>query len=131
MPKKRTTKKAASRKLTATKRSTPKKIEDKLLENLIELQKVHTNLAQKFDKLSDQIAGLLGLFEMAARSFANQPHIKTANRDKEFLEKIDTLLDQNKTLAKGLTLMEQKMREKIYGPISSPNRQRPRPAPRY
>ena len=54
---------------------------------------------------------------MSARSFAKQPQIQITEKDKEFLEKIDKLLEQNKTIAKGLTLMEQKMRERLYGPV--------------
>ena len=113
MPKKR-----VKRSRTPKKKSD--KLENRILENLIELQKVHTNVAEKFEKLSEQISSLLALFEMSARTFAKQPHLQMAERDKEFLEKIDKLLDQNKTLAKGLTLMEQKMREKIYGSVVRP-----------
>ena len=36
-------------------------------------------------------------------------------KDKDFLEKIDRLLDQNKTLAKGLMLVEERIRERVYG----------------
>ena len=38
------------------------RIQEKVLENLIELQKVHTNLAERFDKLSTHLGGLLNLF---------------------------------------------------------------------
>ncbi len=86
-----------------------------LAKNLIELQKVHTDLAEKFDKLSKQISELLGLFEMAAKSFAQHPANQVSEKDTEFLDKIDKLLEQNKTIAKGLTMMEERMREKIYG----------------
>ena len=110
MPKKRVIKKIASRK-------TKVGIEDKILQNLVALQKVHTNLAEKFENLSEQISNLLALFESAARTIAKQAPAGITEKDKEFLEKIDKLLDQNKTIARGLTLMEQKMREKIYGPI--------------
>ena len=82
---------------------------------MVELQKLHVGLAEKFEKLSEQIAGLLALFETTARTFANTPDLKVAERDKEFLEKINKLLDQNKVLAKGLTLMEEKLRTKMYG----------------
>lgn len=103
--------------------SSPHTLEDKIAHNLIELQKVHVNLAEKFEKLSDQISSLLALFEMAARNFAKQPQIQSMEKDKEFLTKIDQLLDQNKVLAKGLTLMEEKMRERLYGPgIRPPSR---------
>ena len=88
-------------------------VQKQLVENLVHLQKVHTELAEKFDKLSRQISELLVLFEMAARSFSKQqisPII--TDRDKEFVEKVDKLLDQNKTIAKGLTLMEERIRER-------------------
>lgn len=88
-------------------------IEDKLLENLIKLQKVHTDLAEKFDKLSENISSLLSLFEHAAKNFTINPTLNIKESDKEFLEKIDKLLDQNKTIAKGLTVMEEKMKNKI------------------
>lgn len=117
------TKKRASHK--STRRHASGNIEEKVLENLVELQKVHTNLAEKFDKLSEQISELLALFEMTARSFATNPQIQAVEKDKEFLEKIDMLLEQNKTIAKGLTLMEQRIREKVYGPINPSHSSRP------
>jgi len=107
-------------KTSSIKKKTTGKLENQILQNLIELQKVHTNLAEKFEHLSDQISSLLALFEMSARTFAKQAPVQMVERDKEFLGKIDKLLEQNKTLAKGLTLMEQKLREKIYGPIVRP-----------
>lgn len=102
-------------------------LEEQTLHSLIELQKVHVNLAEKFDKLALQIQNLLALFEVAARNFAKQPHMQATEKDKEFLEKIDRLLDQNKVLAKGLTLMEEKMRERLYGPGVRPAFRGPSP----
>jgi len=90
-------------------------IESAMLHNIMELQKVHTNLIEKFDKLSKQMSDLLTLFEMAARSFAQNPANQSSEKDKDFLEKIDKLLDQNKTIAKGLTMMEERIKEKVYG----------------
>lgn len=106
-------------------------IEDKLIHNMIELQKVHAEMAEKFTKLSNQLSALLTLFEMTARSFAQQAHAPTIEKDKEFLDKIDKLLDQNKTIAKGLTLMDEKMRERLYGPSQSQTQAPalPRPMP--
>ncbi len=96
----------------------PKKmqLEEKLIENLVELQRVHTQLAEKFDSLSKQISSLLSLFEGAAQSFAKNPVNQFSEKDQEFLEKIDRLLDQNKTIAKGLTMMEERIRDKIHVP---------------
>ncbi|MDP4039177.1 MAG: hypothetical protein Q8P57_01180 [Candidatus Pacearchaeota archaeon] len=113
---------------TAKKTTTkPKeKLEDKIIQNLVALQKVHINLAEKFNSLSEQISNLLALFEASAKSFAKQPQIQATEKDKEFLEKIDKLLEQNKTIAKGLSLIEEKTRERLYGqgPL---NRMQPTP----
>jgi len=95
-------------------------LEEQTISSLVELQKVHVNLAEKFNKLSNQIENLLVLFELAARNFAKQPSMQNTEKDKEFLDKIDKLLDQNKLLAKGLLLMEEKMRERVYG-VSNQN----------
>ena len=90
------------------------KLEDRLIENMIKIQKVHTDLAEKFDKLTKEISALLKLFEATAASFSKNPALKISESDKKFLEKIDKLLEQNKTIAKGLALMEEQMRSKIY-----------------
>lgn len=88
-------------------------INEKLVENLIALQKIHANLAEKFDKLSGQISSLLALFETAAKDFSKQPAaIKESEKDKEFLEKIDRLLEQNKAIARGLIMVEDKLNAK-------------------
>ena len=95
-------------------------LEEKLIENLVELQKVHTQLAERFDKLSDQMSSLLSLFEGAAQSFARNPVNQVSDKDQEFLEKIDRLLEQNKTIARGLTLMEERIRDKVTQSVSQP-----------
>ncbi len=91
-------------------------IEEAVLKNLISLQKINTDLAEKFDRLAKEISTLLGLFEVTAKNFSKHIALGEYEKDKEFLEKIDKLLDQNKTLAKGLTLMEERLRERVYGP---------------
>jgi hypothetical protein len=86
-----------------------------LVENFVSLQRTMTNMAEKFDKLSDNISGLLKLFEISARSFMDKQPVPDLEKDKEFLNKLNLLIDQNKTIAKGLTLMEGKIRERLYG----------------
>ena len=54
MPKKRKT--SSTTKTRSTKKK--EKIEDKIVENLVELQKVHLNLAEKFDGLTKEISNL-------------------------------------------------------------------------
>ena len=93
-------------------------IEKAMLENFVSLQKVLTNLAVKFDSLSDNISKLLQLFEISAKTFVEKqtPELGGRKTDKDFLEKLDRLLEQNKIIAKGLTLMEEKLKDRLYGP---------------
>lgn len=111
-------------------------LEKMLIDNFVNLQRVLTNLSIKFDSLSDKISKLLQLFEISAKSFIEKqsPEIegeekdreKNEEKDKEFLNKLDILFEQNKTIARSLTLMEEKLREKIYGPnFETEERERP------
>ena len=103
------------------KKLTKAELERQLIDNFVNLQKVLTNLSIRFDALSDNISKLLQLFEISAKSFVEKfPEMGgtagiSKEKDKEFLGKVDTLLEQNKTIAKGLTLMEEKLRERVYG----------------
>lgn len=87
-----------------------------LIENFVNLQKVLTNLTVKFDNLSDNISKLLQLFEISAKSFIRKQE-EGNSEETDVLKKLDTLLEQNKTVAKGLTLIEEKIRHKLYGEI--------------
>lgn len=114
-----------------------------LIENFVMMQKSLTNLAVKFDTLSNNISNLLQLFEISARTFIRKQEgmiVPDAKEDKDLLNKLDTLLDQNKTIAKGLTLIEEKIRHKVgnESPIKDMmhtepefgEKPRPRPLPR-
>ena len=105
------------------------KFNEILVENFVNLQKAVTNLTIKFDSLSDQISKLLQLFEISARSFSEK--LSTAlpeiEKDREFLDKLNKLLDQNKVIAKGITLMEEKIRERVYGHPNTPSAQPTQP----
>lgn len=94
----------------------PKKnqeIENILIENFVSLQKVMSNLSVKFDSLTTQISKLLELFEMSAKALAEKDFdIEKNNRENaKILEKIENVLEQNKTIARGLTLMHDKINE--------------------
>jgi hypothetical protein len=98
------------------KKLTNREIQLSLIENFVGLQRVLTNLTLKFDTLSDNINKLLNLYEIAARSFIKKVEDGSlSGEDKDILKKLDTMLDQNKTVAKSLTLIEEKIRHKIYG----------------
>ncbi len=107
-----------------SKRMTSKQREELLIENFVGLQKVMTNLSIKFESLSDQISKLLRIYEMAARNIITGGK----ENDKELLDKINSLLDQNKTIAKGLVLMEEKVKNR--NEFQEAVRPMPRPLPR-
>lgn len=99
---------------------TKAEIEQMLIDNFTTLQKVLTNLSIKFDELSNNISKLLQLFEISAKSFAekysDKKQVELTNKpqqlDTEYLKKLDSLLDQNKTIAKGIMLMEERIRNR-------------------
>ena len=135
---KRTAKRKASRKRFVArkpvKRETlPKhdlKIERALIENFIGLQKVMVNLSVKFDELSNNISKLLNLFEISAKALAEKDLTmeKTERDDTKILKKMDNMFEQNRILARGLTLINVKLDEEP----GYPNVQRPmQPTPQF
>jgi hypothetical protein len=86
-----------------------------LVENFVSLQRVMVETSIKFDNLTGQISKLLELFEVSAKSLAEKDfEAEKNNRDnKKILEKIDGILEQNKTIARGLTLMNEKIEDTI------------------
>ena len=127
---KKTVTKEHKKKSSSEKRMTAKEREELLIENFVGLQHAMTNLSVKFGALSDNITKLLQVFEEAAKSFVSGGKLD----DKSMLKKIDSLLDQNKTIAKGLILMEGSLRNRsetvepksVYSEMSQP---KPRPLP--
>jgi hypothetical protein len=94
------------------KKMTAKQREELLIENFVGLQHAMTNMSIKFGALSDNISKLLQVFEEAAKNFVSGGK----SDDKDMLNKIDSLLNQNKTIAKGLVLMEGKLRSRAEEP---------------
>lgn len=84
------------------------KIERVLVENFVSLQHVITNLAVKFDNLSSQISKLLELFEISAKALAEKGTLGEERTDKKAVEKLDSLLEQNKIIAKGIALLHER-----------------------
>ena len=103
--KKRTKKKV----LTSNRRET-EKMEKILIENFISMQKVMANMAEKFDGLSKQLSKLLHLFENSAKALVEKEinlEFKGIDKQKELVDKLNIVLEQNKIIAKGLTLMHE------------------------
>jgi hypothetical protein len=96
------------RKHSGEKRMSASEREELLIENFVGIQHAMTNLSIKFGTLSDNISKLLTVFESAAKNVMEGTGNPQDNED--MLSKINSLLDQNKTIAKGLVLMEGKLR---------------------
>jgi len=118
-PEKTIEKKPREKKMSARER------EALLIENFVGLQYAMTNLSIKFGGLSDNISRLLQVFEESAKNFmeGGRPD------DADLLKKINSLLDQNKTIAKGLVLMESKLRGRAEQPEVPQEEIKPRPKP--
>ncbi len=110
---------------------TAQRVDKKLMENFVALQKVLVNLSVKFDSLSTQISKLLELFEISAKSLAQKDFEPAGTKEtKEIKDKLDNLFEQNKLIARGLTLMHDKV-DVIPPPPMQPQPQpQPQPMPR-
>ncbi len=95
------------------KSSKDKELEKILINNFVSLQKVMVNLSIKFDGLTNQISKLLELFETSAKVLAEKDFDaeKNSKETAKILEKLENVLDQNRTIARGLTLMHDKINE--------------------
>lgn len=111
---------------TSAMKKTPSRVDSEnvekiLVENFVALQKVMVNLSVKLDNLTGQISQLLNLFDISARALAEKGG-GFGMQDKRMMEKIDNILDQNKTIARGVSLLHEGE------PMENPQ-QRPREMP--
>lgn len=123
---------------------TKAEMEQALIDNFISLQKVLTNLTVKFDTLAGNIEKLLQLFEISAKSFTGkyegEVSVKDSKEqrdvDKAFISKLDSLLDQNKAISKGILMMEERVRNRMNPSEAREEHEsrfpvKPKPLPRY
>ena len=110
MTKKKVTKKKTSSTIKKKKTSTNKNVERILVENFVDLQRVMAKLSERFDALTLKISELLELFEDSAKILVKKEieYGKDKKYDEEILDKMEKLLNQNKIIAKGLTLIHEK-----------------------
>lgn len=90
-----------------------------LLDNFIALQRVLTDVSVKLSSLTEQISQLLKLFESAAKNFKERKEGEAGAMNK-ISEKIDSLAEQNKVIAKGLSLVEEDL-----------SKEKPKPLPEF
>ena len=117
--------KEVAKKVSAPKKKkmTAREREELLIENFVGLQHAMTNMSIKFGSLSDNISKLLQIFEESAKNFISGGK----SDDRDMLKKIDALLNQNKTIAQGLVLMEGKLRGRSEEPKAMPPRTEMKP----
>ncbi len=105
----------------------PKESKDTIIEQLVHnnmaLQEKTAELITSIKELTKRMDDMVKIFEEAAK------HIKEGT-DKPLMDKLQDLLEQNQTIAKGLVLLEKYVREKsVMG--SGPQQQfQPKPLPR-
>jgi hypothetical protein len=77
---------------------------DAFVENSVSLQKALADAVVSMTRLTKEIEELIGLFKESAKTVEE-------SKDTEILAKLDSIADENKTIAKSLTLtMESKPR---------------------
>ena len=89
------------------------KLEKILIENFVGLQKVMVNLSVKFDDLSNKLSKLLDLFEISAKALAEKDITmeKTSRDDDRMIKGLENLSSQNRVIARGITLMNEKLND--------------------
>ena len=80
-----------------------------LLSLNVELQKKNIELLEAMNNLTQRIDNLVNVFEEAAKNVAN---VEDNSRVRDLATKLEELLEQNKSLADGLLLLERYVRSK-------------------
>jgi hypothetical protein len=94
--------------------------EELLIENFVGLQRAMINLSMKFENLSDNISKLLNVFEVSARDYMVNKGRTSPEVDKDLLNRINMLLEQNKTIINGIRSLDDKTKkqEAIKAPMN-------------
>lgn len=99
-------KKVVKKKIAMPLQNKTKNTEQLLIENFASLQRVMVNLSSRFDELSNQISQLLNLFEVSAQALAKR-NFDLNNNNSELISKLDSLAQQNKIIARGVSLLHE------------------------
>jgi DUF438 domain-containing protein len=83
-----------------------KNLVEELIKNNVALQKVSLQLVDSVKQMNERTDRLLSLFEEAAKN------IEKAEVKEPLGKQLDTLLEQNKVIARGLVLLERYIRDK-------------------
>lgn len=86
------------------------KLAKQLIQTGVKVQSKSIDLMSSMDKLTKRIDKLVGLFEEASKHITEAE--TTEERINELTTKLESLLEQNKSIAKGLILLEKYVRGK-------------------
>ena len=98
---------------------------DELIKHNIALEKVSLELLESMNKMTRRMDRMLSLFEEAAKNIERAEKLD----EKPLAKQISDLVEQNKTIARGLPLIERFVRDKTSVGFSSSDLQ-PRPLPK-
>jgi len=88
-----------------------------VIENSIALQKVSAEMAFSLNKLMKEVSELVNVFKEAEKSMRDEKTSDTVFKEEisSIKTKLDMLIDQNKTIARGILLLESALKpEKHY-----------------
>ncbi|MEI7718230.1 MAG: hypothetical protein WCI72_00045 [archaeon] len=94
------------------KKMTAREREELLIENFIGLQRAMINLSMKFENLSDNIAKLLNVFEVSARDYMVNKGRTSPEVDRDLVNRINMLIEQNKAIMSTVRSIEEKSKQK-------------------
>jgi len=104
------TKKTSSKKFSKSSKSEEKELARKLIKNSSDIQAKNVELITNMNKLIKKIDKFLDLFEEASKK-VNEVE-DTEQRIEALSNRLEILLEQNKTIAKGLILLEKYVKGK-------------------
>jgi hypothetical protein len=106
--------------LPKKKRMTAKEREELLIENFVGLQRAMINLSMKFENLSDNISKLLNVFEISARDYMINKGRQTPEVDRDLLNRINMLVDQNKNIMGSIRALDEKTKKQEAPKMQAP-----------
>lgn len=97
--------------ISKKKKMSAREREELLIENFVGLQRAMINLSMKFENLSDNMSKLLNVFEVSARDYMVNKGRTSPEVDKDLLNRINMLIDQNKNIMNGIRSIDDKTKK--------------------
>lgn len=82
-----------------------------MLENLITTQKLLAKTLTELKEVNKKISELHGIFQESSKMIKEKEIVKQLEPRSQLIDKFDELMEQNRTIARGLLLLEKKLRE--------------------